>query len=357
MKKFYLYLAVLLFVSGCNINADDKIGLSEIALIKSEQNQIQINYSTKNNNYFLVIRTAFTNQTIPGFIADYNKNADTLDISISESVNVGNILLKYIPKNSNDNLLITGLSPATKYSLDLYSVNAELDTIGVSSTIIATLPPVPNTQATYIGFMESEAGTLRVSFNPGAGQGRIAVISEEENPAAPEAGKIYKANINYGDPESQIGSGRTFVVYDSKAKTDFSFIAQNIPNTRFQIKVYEYNTANDLNAYSVKDTVSNPRWVEAKLPPPVAIEPEFSTGNIFMARWNTVQGAQNYELQVATDKEFKNIYSFYNSIDTDTLSYWPVEIHQGTAGQLYYRVRAIAETKRSNYSNIIEVKF
>jgi|GEM_PF-845955 len=87
---------------------------------------------------------------------------------------------------------------------------------------------------------------------------------------------------------------------------------------------------------------------------PVAIAATSVTQSVFTANWNTVSGATNYFIDVATDPCFSNILSNYNNISVSTNSFSVTSL-SASSPYYYYRVRASNASGTSLSSNVITV--
>jgi hypothetical protein len=84
---------------------------------------------------------------------------------------------------------------------------------------------------------------------------------------------------------------------------------------------------------------------------PIATEATIVTSSSFFANWNLVNGATEYNLQIATDNSFNNIQSSINNLSG------PTNVSNLSSNtQYYYRVRASnLNNNLSSFSNTISV--
>jgi YD repeat-containing protein len=87
---------------------------------------------------------------------------------------------------------------------------------------------------------------------------------------------------------------------------------------------------------------------------PVALECKDLEYDRFTARWEAVDGAEKYVLEVAYDKDFKNYVEGYERRVTTDLHKPVYILDENTT--YYYRVRAVKEKTWSRYSNVVECK-
>ncbi len=116
------------------------------------------------------------------------------------------------------------------------------------------------------------------------------------------------------------------------------------PGTTYQYQVRANNAAGasaNSNAVSVLMIPTTPTAVVAST----------VTQSSFTANWNTVPGASNYFIDVASDAGFTTIVSGYNNLSVATNSLLVTSLSNGTT--YYYRVRSANATGSSPSSNTI----
>ena len=88
--------------------------------------------------------------------------------------------------------------------------------------------------------------------------------------------------------------------------------------------------------------------------PPVAVFPELLGAIEFVAKWEFVNGATHYLLDVSHDENFEQLLDGYENLNVgDESEYKIVGLNSGST--YYYRVRAATETTIGEPSNTIEV--
>jgi len=87
---------------------------------------------------------------------------------------------------------------------------------------------------------------------------------------------------------------------------------------------------------------------------PKVLEPSNVSSNSFVARWNAVNGARGYQLDIAVDDKFINYVNGYQHRDVGNVtSYFVVGLSSGVT--YFYRVRAYGENITSDESVTISV--
>jgi hypothetical protein len=79
------------------------------------------------------------------------------------------------------------------------------------------------------------------------------------------------------------------------------------------------------------------------------------TANSFTANWNSVSGANGYQLDVSTSRSFGNYVAGYHDLDVgNTTSRNVTGLTANTV--YYYRLRAYNSNSMSTNSNVVRVK-
>lgn len=87
---------------------------------------------------------------------------------------------------------------------------------------------------------------------------------------------------------------------------------------------------------------------------PNCFNPDIVTSKYFVAKWNRLENAEYYILDVATDSNFTDFVPNYYYFKTDTIRVSIVGLERDT--KYYYRVRAGYLGLKSNYSDTVEVR-
>ena len=282
----------------------------------------------------------------------------TIKLVKKSSINISS-LKQYAPAsyivfygdNANTELNIRGLKPATKYNLLAFKKDVENKGkyIQIDDNSFTTLAKEPKTQAKWIIFKNMKTKQITMFFKQGDGKKRIVVVSKGEKVDFPKDGINYKANNNYGSMKSKIGS-KSYAVYNGD-KNEVTI--KDLEYGEYTFRVFEYNGKGESTNYLLEKSGQNPRTKWMPLPPPVALKAIEVTKTGFTAKWEKVKGAQYYELDIAKDKNFTQFIQFFNRMDVGNID--EMEVVELQKGDYYYRLRAVGERTRSEYSNVISV--
>jgi len=124
----------------------------------------------------------------------------------------------------------------------------------------------------------------------------------------------------------------------------------------YYFQIFEYNGDSIQRNYNVLSGKSgNPRAKTTSMQTPKLSPARDITKWGFTLDWTSVVGSSSYMLDIATDMDFKNKLSNYDSIDLGLIQSF--KIMDLEPDRVYFaRIRAISKTGESVYSNVIEVR-
>jgi len=327
----------------------------ELEVLSRDPNEMifQWNNNLENRNIFITTSKLDIDKVIPDSKKKYNFISNLEDVDNTSIIAPGQFVL-YVGNLSRGSATINGFEPQGKYSIDLFVEDSTNTYNNIISKQIQMLAPKVHKQAFNINFVKTKSNSISLNFLFGQGFQRIVVARENLEPDLSLIHPTkYIANANFGKGDS-VGVG-TFVVAD--------FMGNNVeitnlnPNTIYFFKVIEYNGDSITANYNISDAPGNPSGKRTLLPTPKILNAENTeTKYLFKPKWEKVEGALSYILDVAYDHQFKRILDEYRSIDVGDLDHFMVKVPNMT-DQVFYRVKAIAGKNFSEYSDADEVIF
>jgi phosphodiesterase/alkaline phosphatase D-like protein len=220
---------------------------------------------------------------------------------------------------------VTGLNPSTTYYYRVRSYNACATSSNSSVKNAKTLACVPRTPSAQSAINVSfDSFTARWSSVAGATDYQLDVATDS-------------SFINIVYQNLSVGTVTSFP------------LTGLIPNTLYYYRVRAYNgcaLSSNSSAKSVRTTPCTPAAPSAQNAANV-------TSSSFTARWNSVGGAIDYQLDVARDSSFTN-YVYQNLSVGSVTSYNVIGLSPNTL--YYYRVRSFNGCNASANSNVKSVQ-
>ncbi|GAB4332954.1 MAG: hypothetical protein OHK0038_08900 [Flammeovirgaceae bacterium] len=244
-----------------------------------------------------------------------------IDIATDESFT--NILPDYQNKSlTGSSFTATNLSPATTYYLHMRSVGSK-GVSGNSATLKAmTAPLAPHLQEP-INFTNNSFKISWTSDSPANFGIEVATNERFTDKLQNWNGKVVSGNETIVD---ELSAGTTYFVRIKSLGVENVVLPSSYSNVVIGITI---PTA------------------------PTAMKASNQNSDSFTANWQSVQGATQYELTVATDANMSNIISNF-PIQTDKLSH---QVNNLTALTTYfYTVKALNNSGISERSNVISTK-
>lgn len=343
MKKLVLilcFLITLLPIYSQKSNPNANINVKQIG-----SDYVKINSPKKLDNTVLILST----------YSDSTKQISikTKNVLSNNEVNFNN--LQNINKNQwvictginlpSADFVLKGLTPETDYYLNIYTQSGNLYAL---SKIIAfnTVAQIPTKQASQISIIDATDNAMTIKWVNGTGKGRIVVVRKGADVDMPKNGEVYNFSNMYGDIKTKLGE--SYVVYDGNDK-NINLTITNLEAGRYFLYVFEYNGDGKYRSYNTEKASNNPRSKATLLPTPKILSINSLSENSCEIKWEKVNGARTYILDVATDAGFRNKVEPYNDLDIgDLSSYEIVDMAQNV--KYYIRIKAVGEGTQSNYS-------
>ena len=295
-----------------NVDLDQKIEIRFVPVAPAVQSASSIVASTFQANWEAV------------------NGAESYRIDVSEDENFNTFLNGFEDLNVDDALLytITGLFPGNEY---FYRVRAIAPT-GTSTNSVVISVITPEADANLSGVTIQEPLILADNMSTGL----IELTIRGEN-----------GEVMEGVPV-QLETDNTDVVISSDLE-----ISDQDGRVSFEVKS-DFAGKVEFTVIAGRVSLATKAIVDFVPIPPVAVFPELLGAIEFTARWESVNGATHYLLDVARDENFDQLLDGYQDLDVgDEIEFKIVGLTSGAT--YFYRVRAATETTTSQSSNTIEV--
>jgi len=273
---------------------------------------------------------------------------DSIKLSNSKEIGgIGYVLGSFERKDGK--LLISELKPETDYNLNIYAKKGD-SLVYLKGYEFNTVAQIPTKQASQISIIDATENTMTIKWVNGTGKGRIVAVRKGADVNLPENGKTYNVSSAHGTSEAKLGE--SYVVYDGNDK-NINLTITNLESGRYYLQVFEYNGDGKYRAYNTEKASNNPRSKATLLPTPKILEVTSLSENSSEIKWEKVNGAKTYILDVAIDAGFKNKVEPYSDLDIGDLATF--EISDLKPGSKYYiRLKAVGEGTESKFSKIFE---
>lgn len=282
----------------------------------------------------------------PQFLRLNQQNDTVLDYkNIKQVPNFGKHILT-ITSNQERKVTIRNLQPKTVYQLLIFE--RKKDSLRESKQeTLNTLAEPPKRSSRNIAFDEITDTSFVISWLNGDGEGRIVLVSEDDMLEQPENGKEYLASFIFGNNKSRVK--QAFVVYDGKEPRPRIKVLGLKPATKYIVGVYEYKGDGKFRHYRKEPESNNPRTIFTKLPTPKILSIEETVNKTYLVKWQNVQGATTYIIDVALDNDFKNRIEPFIELDIGNLGEF--EFSDLESGKTYFiRIKAKGAAGESLYS-------
>ncbi len=238
---------------------------------------------------------------------------------------------------------MSGLTAGTTYYVKAYVINPAGTFYGAERNF-TTAFEAPTTQASAITFGTISGNTINIaSWDNDSGTNSVLYINSANSFNAPSDGTEATANTNYvgsGQQAISVGTGTSVTVTGLTSGTTYYFT------------VYSYNGTTSSTVYN-QNIASNQNNVQTTAGAPTATDATLQTTSGFTANWETVDGAASYKLDVATDMNFNDFVTNYQSKSVSSNTEAVTGLSSAT--EYFYRVRAVnSESQEGANSNFIE---
>lgn len=329
--------------------------ITEIEMKSNEVNKITIAWKNEaTENILAVIRKAEHKLIPPAKDKEYKADRN-LNKLTNNAITGDNCFVVYIGNEKSPTITVTNLSPNTDYKVTFYTINKKrISYTQKSESTFATLAFEPSNGAGDIAFtLPRKKDKIDLIYMRGSGQYCVVLCSEEKIPQYPADGTVLKANSKYGAPESRVGDSKTYVVYSGNENK--ASVEGLKPGTEYYFAVLEVSGKGMSANFRYPDDPNNPRSTVTALEPPVALEATEVSEEHFIANWKKVKYALRYHIDVATDKNFRNMLPGFTNLDVGEYDSWLI-FNLEPKTEYYYRVRAITKYGPTENSNVISVK-
>ncbi len=356
----FILIFVVIFVNNLNSQTKSPKGATkaEMGFIEKvivEENFASLFYSFDSNYYAM-------------FISDISK--PDARITIKERIVLNNDTMTFPalrPRDKVGRLVCTsfeskhgtfafdGLLSQKDYYLHLYKpISESNDTFKLVKTFaFNTIAKKPKFSANQISFEDVTDTSFVILFVNGDGEGRIVVVATTEQLPTPENGKDYKPSSIFGKEFSRIGKG--FVVYDGNEQRPKVRITNLSPGKRYVVGVFEYNGSGKYRNYLLIPSSTNPRKRATLLSTPKILGVENVTTEGCNFQWKKVEGASTYIIDVALDKDFKELVEPYINLDVGGIGEFELSDLKPKT-KYYIRLKAKGEAGESQFSPPFEFK-
>lgn len=348
-----IFAVITLFVAlSCSALAID-----EVTNIDADQDAVSFNIKAKKDSHFLMVLRKADNSNFPPKNGTAYKPVSDIAKADKDIIGKRNYPV-FAGKVDGKKIELSGLMPGTDYKLDVYSyANAKSPeySLLIKSFDIATLPKSPNITPRNLAISQNSKGELELSFMRGNGDATYIFVSDEKDIKLPKNKYEAVPNPTYG--KSLVKGTQTSCIDKNTGKTQASVRISGLkPGKTYTIAAIEANGEGKSTVYALPKKKDSRfiRTYTVMPPAPKAIEATDVSANHFLARWEKLEGAKNYILDVAKDENFTQLLPAYSNITIMPVNDWDIDNLE--PGKIYYyRVRAMLSNGMTAFSNVVKV--
>lgn len=234
---------------------------------------------------------------------------------------------------AGENYVFNNLESNTKY----YLYTNEDD----EPQIIFTLAKKPIYNHRQIIGFKADPGKIKIFTDKVEDSNTLIIAKMDEIPKNPDNGEEY----NSKNGEILFFNGK----FDDKVQS------KKLDYGKYYIRIFSYNGEGQTTNYNTEESINNPRYFFPQLFPPVAVSVVGMEENVYRIKWDKVDGALYYELQVSDNKEFTTRLEEYDNADVGNGNIFDIYI-EDTYDDTYWRIRAVGEGGRSDFSNVLKIE-
>jgi fibronectin type 3 domain-containing protein len=289
--------------------------------------------TSPNSNVITVITIApvpvalpATSNTQNSFLAKWNlvSEADIYRLDVSTAPDFSSFVLGFNNRNvgSVTDFSVTGLTFGTTYYYRVRSVNEGGTSQNSNVISTQTIPNIPVAQ--IASNIQATEFTANWTADLTGLDGFIIDVATDNN--------FTQRLSNYN--RLDIGNVSSLIINGLA------------PGTTYYYRLYAYNSGRVTSPSNIIPVITLP-------PAPVAIAANDITQSVFNARWNVVNGASSYLLDIGLDANFNNFLVGYEGKSVANVIEKVEGLNANT--DYFYRVRAVNASGNSVYSNVIQV--
>lgn len=340
-------LILLSFLAFSNI----ALAKNKMEFISKSDTLLNIKISFENpTNKVLVFAKEDVKIIEPSIGKRFSSKRNYKSLDTNNSTGPNNLVI-YAGNFKDVDVSVAGLSPATDYKIYCFEENKEKTKYeNFDDFDLFTVAKSPEKSSYNILYKNTEHNEITINFRKGKGKKHLLVAKENSQAEEPINGTTFDAELEFGKGQ-KIGTD-SYAIYDGD---DTTLTIKNLkPNIEYHFRLYDYNGSGKKTSYNIEKVGGNPSAKRTLLKTPKALEPTEIKAEGFAPKWEKVELATSYELNVARDPDFKDMLTDYNKTDVGDIGEFFVDgLVKNTT--YYYRVAAKNIKNSSKQSNIIKV--
>lgn len=348
--KSYLLVLALLFFAVSNTFAKESSILTEIIERGVDKIKLKISTEKEGRDAIIVLRKENIEAVYPDFSQDYIALSNMAELTENNTTGEGNAVI-YQGALSSEQLIVSNLEHNTDYAIDLY-YSDEKDAVELDKSILfSTLQNEPTKQTNGIMVSVPVGGVVGVRVKEaGDGEKRYLLVGENSDPTDPVDGVFYQTS---SDIKKTARIDEHTFIFDTPR--DNKFIIENLKSsTNYILKVIEANGEMESINYLTEDG-NNKDEFKTPPSPPINLQVVRDSRNRLKAIWEIPEGAEKFQIDLATDPDFKNILSMYSGMQISKIDEYTF-IGLNKDKYYYLRMRTIDDSGYSSYTETKKVK-